>query len=92
MKSSIRIFHQTPHLALFEKYSDVIEALRELIELLPALNIPGDTDLETMRQAVKDKFAGISPDDINGPFGQKQRETLSSEAKELLENMSSYLA
>jgi hypothetical protein len=63
----------------------IIENLKDLIELLPGLNITNNPFLETVRQEMESKFASISIESIKED--DELRKTKAKEAETLLNNI-----
>ena len=61
----------------------IIGNLVELVELIPRLNVTGDTQLDTIRQMVEEKLCGIQPDILREDAEMK--DTVVKEANAILE-------
>lgn len=66
-----------------------VNNLTEIVELLPALNITNDPNLERIRQEVLDKLGGIEPKDLRNDTLIRKR--AAQEAKDIIANMSGFM-
>ena len=72
----------------------LIENIRELVDVVPRLNIFADDDLTMLCREVKDKFAGIEPDALrpSGRFDPNLRRQVKRDADALTAQFSGYFA
>ena len=67
----------------------LVENIREVCELLPRMNLNGDSDLENMRQQVDSLLASNHPDSLrNDPIKRKQK---ADESKDIMAKMSVFM-
>lgn len=67
----------------------IIENIRELVALLPTMNIADDPKLEAMRKAVDEQLASLNPAELRED--EKARKKTKDAADKLLATMASYL-
>lgn len=65
-----------------------VENLRELVEILPHLNVTGDPEMERVRQDLEKTIAGIGADDLRE--SEFLRESRATELERILDSMSGY--
>ena len=72
----------------------LIENIRELVDVVPRLNIFADDDLAMLCREVKDKFAGIEPDALrpSGRFDPNLRRQVKRDADALTAQFAGYFA
>ena len=72
----------------------LIENIRELVDVVPRLNIFADDDLTMLCREVKDKFAGIEPDALrpSGRFDPNLRRQVKRDADALKAQFAGYFA
>ena len=72
----------------------LIENIRELVDVVPRLNIFADDDLAMLCREVKDKFAGIEPDALrpSGRFDPNLRRQVKRDADALKAQFAGYFA
>ena len=72
----------------------LIENIRELVDVVPRLNIFADDDLAMLCREVKDKFAGIEPDALrpSGRFDPNVRRQVKRDADALTAQFAGYFA
>ena len=72
----------------------LIENIRELMDVVPRLNIFADDDLAMLCREVKDKFAGIEPDALrpSGRFDPNLRRQVKRDADALTAQFAGYFA
>ena len=72
----------------------LIENIRELVDVVPRLNIFADDDLAMLCREVKDKFAGIEPDALrpSGRFDPNLRRRVKRDADALTTQFAGYFA
>ena len=72
----------------------LIENIRELVDVVPRLNIFADDDLAMLCPEVKDKFAGIEPDALrpSGRFDPNLRRQVKRDADALTAQFAGYFA
>ena len=72
----------------------LIENIRELVDVVPRLNIFADDDLTMLCREVKDKFAGIEPDALrpSGRFDPNLRRQVKRDADALTAQFAGYFA
>ena len=72
----------------------LIENIRELVDVVPRLNIFADDDLAMLCREVKDKFAGIEPDALrpSGRFDPDLRRQVKRDADALTAQFAGYFA
>ena len=72
----------------------LIENIRELVDVVPRLNIFADDDLAMLCREVKDKFAGIEPDSLrpSGRFDPNLRRQVKRDADALKAQFAGYFA
>jgi hypothetical protein len=67
----------------------LIENIRELVDILPGLNITNDPHLDTSISTIKERLTGFDADTLRGvPY---LRNKVVADAKAILENMAGYL-
>lgn len=66
----------------------LIENLSDFCKRIPKMNLTDDADLESLRQEVMDKLAGLHPDDLREEKGTRKK--AADDAAELLERLRSY--
>lgn len=69
--------------------NSIIGNIRELIELLPKMNVTGDIELEKMRQRVEKELCKIDPDELRED--EKTRKQTSDAADKILKAMAGYV-
>lgn len=67
-----------------------VRNLEEIVDILPALNITNDPQLEALRQDVKRTLVGYEPKDLR--TDPMQREIAANEAKRIMEGMAGIMA
>ena len=72
----------------------MIENIRELVDVVPRLNIFGDAELAGLCEQVKEKIAGVEPDSLrpSKSFDPGARERVKRDADDLMERFSGYFA
>ena len=72
----------------------MIENIRELVDVVPRLNIFGDAELAGLCEQVKEKIAGVEPDALrpSKSFDPGARERVKRDADDLMERFSGYFA
>jgi hypothetical protein len=66
----------------------LIDNVKELVDLLPRLNITGDGELESKRRDVETKICGLDPDKLR--TDAIARKSAASEAQAILDTMKAY--
>lgn len=69
-------------------YDSTMGNIKELVELLPRLNVTGNTDLENLRQEIAAKIAGYDTETLKG--SQVIRDEVRDSAKGILDKMRGY--
>jgi hypothetical protein len=73
-----------------KKFNDtLITNAREIVELLPRLNITGDPALEAMRKEVKDKLCKFEPENLRNSSGLRKK--AHTTATDILKKMAGYV-
>ena len=72
----------------------MIENIRELVDVVPRLNIFGDAELARLCEQVKEKIAGVEPDALrpSRTFDPAARERVKRDADDLMEKFAGYFA
>ena len=70
----------------------MIENIRELVDVVPRLNIFGDDDLARLCEQVKDKIASVDPDTLrpSRSFDPVARTRVKRDADALMEQFAGY--
>lgn len=63
--------------------------IKDLVDLLPRMNIAGDEDLEAMRCEVEKRLCGYQPDQLRQ--NKENRRKVAKSAKSILDEMSGYM-
>ena len=74
--------------------NSLFENLRAICDVVPKLNVAGDTRLDDMAQDVRKRLLSAHPDelrDINRRFDPSKRKAVASAAKELQERFAGYM-
>lgn len=66
-----------------------VKNLEELVDMLPALNITGDPQLEQIRQDIKDSIIGYSPKDLRKDAAVRQ--AAAKESQRIVDQMSGFM-
>ena len=72
----------------------MIENIRELVDVVPRLNMFGDAELARLCEQVKEKIAGVEPDALRSSktFDPLARERVKRDADDLMERFAGYFA
>jgi hypothetical protein len=74
-------------------HESVLSNLEELVEVIPALNIAGDANLEQIRQRVQNALSGYDVADLRRSSKTEElRATLSDAASEIMEDMKGFMS
>lgn len=74
-------------------HESVLSNLEELVEVIPALNIAGDANLEQIRQRVQNALSGYDVADLRrNSKNEVIRATLSDAASEIMEDMKGFMS
>ena len=74
--------------------NSMIENIRDLVDVVPRLNIFADDQLARLCEQVKEKIAGVEPDALrpSRSFDPAARERVKRDADELMEKFAGYFA
>lgn len=68
--------------------NSLMNNIADLVELIPGLNVLDDPDIEAIRLDMKQRLAGVDPEDVRKD--PEFRQELAGEAKEILDRMAGF--
>lgn len=91
MVERLRLYHIDDKGRVAHPFRDtLVENVRELVELLPALNISGDKDLHDTTEVIRDLLAGVEAQDLREDAGL--RTAVADEAEAITKRIAEFLA
>jgi hypothetical protein len=66
-----------------------VKNLEELVDMLPALNVTGDPQLEQIRQDIKDSIIGFTPKELRKDAGVRQ--AAAKESQRIVDQMAGFM-